>query len=246
MPTHQHGVRGLSIVITGAGSGIGRALAQGFLRDGARVVAADIREEGLAELKGAGALTQRCDVSRRPEVKALIEAAKRETGRVDVLFNNAGYGSRKRVSELEEGEFERLVAVHLFGTIYGMRFALPIMREQGFGRIINISSINGQTGQFGQVNYGAAKAGLLGFTKALAAESASKGITVHAVAPGYLATEMVAAMSVKVKDFLVERIPVGRLGEADETARCVVFLASDNAAFITGSTLSVNGGQHVS
>jgi len=154
--TKENEVRGLSIVITGAGSGIGRALAEGFLRDGARVVAADIREEGLAEL--AGALTQRCDVSRRSEVKALIEAAKRQTGRVDVLFNNAGYGIRKPVSELEEGEFERLLAVHLFGTIYGMRFALPIMRKQGFGRIINTLSRAAEVGGKSDSAYSAAKA----------------------------------------------------------------------------------------
>ena len=119
------------------------------------------------------------------------------------------------------------------------------MRSRGFGRVINISSVNGQKGQMGQANYSAAKAGDIGFTKALAQEGAFKGITVNAICPGYIATEMVMAVSEKIRDAIIAQIPVGRLGEADEVARCVVFLASDDAAFITGSTLSANGGQYL-
>jgi 2-hydroxycyclohexanecarboxyl-CoA dehydrogenase len=154
------GISGQTVVITGAGSGIGHAIALGFLRDGARVVGCDIREEGLARLAEKGALVQRTDVRSREQVAALIERARAETGRLDVLFNNAGFGSRKPVAELDEGELERMIEVHLYGSTYGMRFALPIMQSQGRGRIIQVLSRAAEVSGAGDSAYSAAKAGM--------------------------------------------------------------------------------------
>jgi NAD(P)-dependent dehydrogenase (short-subunit alcohol dehydrogenase family) len=177
-------VAGRTIVVTGAGSGIGRALAEGFLRDGARVVAADIRPEGLAPLEARGALVQVVDVSVRDQVRGLLERARAATGRVDVLFNNAGFGSRRAVADLEEGEFERMIAVHLFGTIHGMRFAIPIMREQGRGRIVNTLSRAAEVCGPLDSAYSAAKAATWAATRSAARECADADILINGLIPG--------------------------------------------------------------
>jgi acetoacetyl-CoA reductase len=162
-----------------------------------------------------------------------------------VLINNAGITRDAPFHKMSREQWSAVIDTNLSG-IFNMTHPLwNGMRDRGFGRVVNISSINGQKGQFAQANYSAAKAGDLGFTKALAQEGAKKGITVNAVCPGYIATEMVMAVPEKVRDSIIAQIPVGRLGEADEIARCVVFLASDDAGFVTGSTLTANGGQYL-
>ncbi len=173
-----------TIVITGAGSGIGKAFAEGFLKEGATVVAADINPQGLNSLNKLGAHTQITDVSSEKEVRAMIARAVQETGRVDVLFNNAGIGSRKRIEDLEDGEFERMVQIHLFGTIYGMKAAIPLMRKQEFGRIINTISRGAEAHFPGGSAYGAAKAGIYVATRIAAAELADSDILVNALIPG--------------------------------------------------------------
>lgn len=166
-------------------------------------------------------------------------------GPVDVLVNNAGITRDTAMHKMDEKKWRDVIITDLNSCFYMSRAVIESMRERGFGRIINISSMNGQLGQFGQTNYAAAKAGIFGFTKALARESAAKGITVNAVAPGYIATDMVKAVKEEVMKVIVAGIPVGRLGEPEEVARAVLFLAADEASFITGETLSVNGGQHM-
>ncbi len=177
-------IKGQTIVITGAASGIGQAIALGFLRDGAQVVACDIHDEGLAELAGLGAMTQETDVRSRDQVRALIDHAHAETGRVDALFNNAGFGSRKPVAELEAGEFERMIEVHLYGTLHGMRFAIPIMQAQGYGRIINTLSRAAEVSGANDSAYSAAKAGIWAATRSAARECAGSNILVNGLIPG--------------------------------------------------------------
>ena len=166
-------------------------------------------------------------------------------GPVEILVNNAGITRDAMLHKLAAEQWRAVIDTDLTACFNMCRAVIPGMRERGHGRIINISSINGQKGQLGQTNYAAAKAGLIGFTKALALESAAKGITVNAIAPGYIETDMVAAVSREVLDTIVAQIPVGRLGQPEEVARAVVFLANDDAGFITGSTLTVNGGQYM-
>ncbi len=173
-----------TVVVTGAGSGIGKAIAEGFLREGARVVAADVHPEGLASLEASGAITQVTDVRSDAEVRAMVSRAVDETGRIDALFNNAGIGSRTRVEDLADGEFENMVRIHLFGTVYGMRAAIPIMREQGYGRIVNTISRGAESDRPGGSAYGAAKAGMFVVTRIAAAELADTDILVNALIPG--------------------------------------------------------------
>jgi acetoacetyl-CoA reductase len=166
-----------------------------------------------------------------------------DLGPIEVLVNNAGITRDTTLHRMAAEQWNEVIAVNLSSCFNVTRAVIVSMRERGFGRIVNIASINGQKGQFGQVNYSASKAGIIGFTKALALEGAAKGITVNAVAPGYINTEMVAAVPEKVMEQIVAQVPVGRIGEAEEVARAVVFLVSDDAGYITGSTLSLNGGQ---
>jgi acetoacetyl-CoA reductase len=162
-----------------------------------------------------------------------------------VLVNNAGITRDSTMHKMTPTQWHQVIETNLTSCFNMCRCAIDGMRERGFGRIVNIGSINGQAGQYGQVNYAAAKSGIHGFTKALAQEGASKGITVNAIAPGYIDTEMVRAVPPNVLEKIVARIPVGRLGHAEEIARGVLFLVADEAGFVTGSTLSINGGQHM-
>ncbi len=173
---------------------------------------------------------------------AKIEA---EVGPIDVLINNAGITRDGTMHKMNFEQWNAVIQTNLTSCFNMCHGVLNGMRDRGFGRIVNIGSVNGQAGQYGQVNYAAAKSGIHGFTKALAQEGAAKGITVNAIAPGYIATEMVRAVPENVLEKIVARIPIGRLGEASEIARGVLFLTSDDAGFITGSTLSINGGQHM-
>ncbi len=175
-----------------------------------------------------------------------VAAVEAEIGAIDILVNNAGITRDAAFHKMALEQWRAVISTNLDSLFNVTRQVIEGMRQRGFGRIINISSVNGQKGQFGQSNYSAAKAGVLGFTKALALENAKKGITVNAVAPGYIATEMVMAVPEKVlKEMILPQIPVGRLGEPEEVARCVLFLASEDAGFITGATLTANGGQYM-
>jgi acetoacetyl-CoA reductase len=168
-----------------------------------------------------------------------------ELGPIDTLVNNAGITRDAVLHRMTEEQWSEVIRVNLASIFNMTRNVIEGMRDRSFGRIVNISSINGQKGQIGQSNYSAAKAGMIGFTKALAQENARKGVTVNAIAPGYIDTEMVAAVPQNVLEQIVASIPVGRLGMADEIARCVAFLAAEEAGYITGSTLTVNGGQYI-
>jgi acetoacetyl-CoA reductase len=168
-----------------------------------------------------------------------------EVGPIDILVNNAGVTRDGTLHRMSFDDWNEVMRINLGGCFNMAKATFPGMRDRGWGRIINIGSINGQAGQYGQVNYAAAKSGIHGFTKALAQEGAKFGVLVNAIAPGYIDTDMVAAVPEPVLDKIVAKIPVGRLGSAYEIARGVAFLASDNAGFITGSTMSINGGQHM-
>jgi len=174
-----------------------------------------------------------------------VAAIEGELGPIDVVVNNAGITRDGTLLKMTFEAWKEVLDVNLGGCFNTAKATFPGMRKRGWGRIVNIGSINGQAGQYGQVNYAAAKSGIHGFTKALAQEGAKFGVTVNAIAPGYIDTDMVAAVPADVLEKIVAKIPVGRLGQAEEIARAVVFLCSDEAGFITGSTMSVNGGQHM-
>ena len=192
-----------------------------------------------------GIAVYKWDVADFAACKAGLQKVEDDLGPVDILVNNAGITRDATLHHMPPEDWMAVINTNL-GSVFNMcRNAVPGMRQRGFGRIINVSSINGQKGQFGQTNYSAAKAGIIGFTKALALENAAKGITVNAVAPGYCDTDMVAAVSDNIIQQIVAATPVGRLGQPADIARAIAFLAADHADFITGSTLSVNGGEYM-
>jgi acetoacetyl-CoA reductase len=235
-------------LVTGGTRGIGKAVSIA-LKDAGYTVAANYagNDDAAAKFKEeTGIPVYKFDVGDFDAVSAAIAQIKSDLGPVEVLINNAGITRDVPLHKMTKEQWDAVINTNLSGLFNLSRNVIDDMRNAGFGRIVSISSINGQKGQFGQTNYSAAKAGDLGFTKALALETASKGITVNAIAPGYIATEMVMAVPKDVLDTkVIPQIPVGRLGQAEEIARCVVFLASDEAGFITGSTLSANGGQYM-
>jgi acetoacetyl-CoA reductase len=185
-------------------------------------------------------------VSSFAESAAAIKKIEEEQGRtIEILVNNAGITRDAAMHKMSDVQWNDVITTNLNSCFNLSRAVIEQMREKSFGRIVNISSINGQTGQFGQTNYSAAKAGVLGFTKALARETAAKGITVNSIAPGYIKTDMTAKVAEEVLKKIVSGIPVGRMGDAEEIARAVLFLIADEAGFITGETLSINGGQYM-
>jgi acetoacetyl-CoA reductase len=192
-----------------------------------------------------GIPTYRFDVGDYDACQAAVQNIESDVGAIEVLINNAGITRDGTMHKMTFEHWNQVIQTNLTSCFNMCHAVLNGMRERNFGRIVNIGSINGQAGQYGQVNYAAAKSGIHGFTKALAQEGAAKGITVNAIAPGYIATEMVRAVPENVLEKIVARIPVGRLGEASEIARGVMFLVGDDAGFVTGSTLSINGGQHM-
>lgn len=235
-------------LVTGGTRGIGKAISVALKEAGYTVVANYAgNDEAAAKFKDeTGIAVYKFDVGDFDAVADAVAKIKADVGAVEVLVNNAGITRDVPLHKMSKEQWDAVINTNLSGLFNLSRNVIDDMRGAGFGRIVSISSINGQKGQFGQTNYSAAKAGDLGFTKALALETASKGITVNAIAPGYIATEMVMAVPKEVLDTkVIPQIPVGRLGQAEEIARCVVFLASDEAGFITGSTLSANGGQYM-
>ena len=234
-------------LVTGGTRGIGEAISVG-LKEAGYTVAANFggnEEAAKAFSERTGISTYKCDVGDYEAVQAMIAQIESDLGPVEVLVNNAGITRDGTLHKMSPDRWDAVIQTNLTSLYNLSRNVIEGMRSRGFGRIINISSVNGQCGQMGQTNYAAAKAGVIGFTKSLAKEGAFKGITVNAITPGYIATEMVRAVPEPVLQKIIATIPVGRLGEASEIARCVTFLADDEAGFITGSTLSINGGQHM-
>ena len=232
-------------VVTGGTRGIGAAISKALKVAGCDVAASYAgNDEAAAKFKSeTGIAVIKFDVS---DYDACAKALG-EIGQVDILVNNAGITKDGMFHKMTKDQWYAVINTNLNSLFNMCRPVIDGMRERGFGRIINISSINGQKGQMGQTNYSAAKAGDIGFTKALAQENANKGITVNVICPGYIATEMVMAVPKDVLEkSIIPQIPVKRLGQPEEIARCVVFLASDDAGFITGSTISANGGQYMS
>ena len=235
-------------LVTGGTRGIGEAISVALKEAGWKVAANyGGNDEAASKFKErTGIAVYKWDVADFEACKQGIAKVEAELGPVEILVNNAGITRDTTLHRMTPEQWSDVIRTNLDSLFNMTRGVIEGMRERNFGRIVNISSINGQKGQFGQSNYSAAKAGLIGFTKAVAQENAAKGITVNAVAPGYIGTEMVRAVPEEVlKTKILPLIPVGRLGEPEEVARCVVFLASDEAGFITGSTLSANGGQYM-
>jgi len=234
-------------LVTGGTRGIGKAITERLARDGFKVAANFAGNEEAAARCAAelGIKAYKWDVGDYDACAAGIAAVTNDLGPVDVLVNNAGITKDAVLHRMTRQQWDDVIRVDLTSAFNLCRLTIEGMRERGYGRIVNISSINGQKGQIGQVNYSAAKAGLIGFTKALAQENAKKGITVNVICPGYIDTDMVAAVPEKVLEGIIATIPVGRLGKAGEIAACVSFLAGPDAGFITGATLTANGGQYI-
>jgi acetoacetyl-CoA reductase len=233
--------------VTGGTRGIGRAISARLKAEGYNVAAGYAGNEAAAQAcaNELGVLVVKGNVSSFADCAGAVAKVESEFGPIDVLVNNAGITRDAVLHRMTEAHWNEVIHVNLASIFNMTRNVIEGMRERNYGRIVNISSINGQKGQIGQTNYSAAKAGMIGFTKALAQENAKKGITVNVIAPGYIDTEMVSSVPKAVLDQIVANIPVGRLGMAEEIARCVAFLAAEDAAFITGATLTVNGGQYI-
>lgn len=234
-------------LVTGGTRGIGEAICLHLKEAGYTVVAnyGGNDEKAKAFSEETGIPVYKFDVGSLSACEEAVAQIEAEIGPIEVLVNNAGITRDGTMHKMSYEQWYDVVRTNLGSCFYVTRCLINGMRERGFGRIVNIGSINGQAGQYGQVNYAAAKSGIHGFTKALAQECAPKGITVNAIAPGYVATDMVRAVPEPVLEKIVAKIPVGRLGDADDIARGVAFLVDDGAGFITGSTLSINGGQHM-
>src|SRR5690348_7551412 len=234
-------------IVTGGTRGIGRAVSVALKKAGYKVAAAYGGNEEAARkfTRETDIPSFKFDVADFKSCEAGVKRIEQELGPIDILINNAGITRDAVLHKMTPQHWNEVIATNLSSCFNMCRLVIDGMRERHFGRIVNIGSINGQAGQYDQVNYAAAKAGIHGFTKALALEGASRGITVNAIAPGYIETDMVRAVPANVLDKIIARIPVGRLGRPEEIARTVVFLASDDAGFITGSTLSINGGQYM-
>jgi len=235
-------------VVTGASRGIGRSMAETYARAGAHVICVSRNEDALNvvadEIKsnGGSASVTAINVSNLEAFQNLIKDTTDTYGSVDILVNNAGITRDTLIVRMSEEDWDTVIDVNLKGAFNGIKAVTRTMMKQRFGRIINISSVVGLTGNAGQVNYAASKAGLIGLTKATAKEIGSRGITVNCIAPGYIATDMTGQMDDKAKDLLISQIPLGRIGSPDDIAATALFLASDEAGYITGQTLTVDGG----
>ena len=230
---NQLDFKGRTAIVTGGMQGIGAAIVKRLEASGAKVRIWDLDAP------------EKVDVADPGSVERATARAVADLGKIDVLVNNAGIARDGTLHKMSFEDWNEVMRINLGGCFNMAKATFPGMRERGWGRIVNIGSVNGQAGQYGQVNYAAAKSGIHGFTKALAQEGAKFGVTVNAIAPGYIDTDMVAAVPQPVLDKIISGIPVGRLGHADEIARGVAFFVSENSTFVTGSPMSINGGQHM-
>lgn len=241
---------GRTAVVTGGAQGLGYAIAEQFIAEGARVIVGDLdleRTRAAAEALGGADVARavRCDVTSGAEVDALVGAAVEEFGTLDVMVNNAGITRDATLRKMTEEQFDEVIAVHLKGTWNGTRAAAAVMRERGRGAIVNMSSISGKVGLIGQTNYSAAKAGIVGLTKAAAKELARLGVRVNAIQPGLIRSAMTEAMPQRIWDAKLAEVPMGRAGEPKEVATVALFLASDLSSYMTGTVLEVTGGRHI-
>lgn len=241
---------GQTAVITGGAQGLGYAIAERFISEGARVVLGDLNldatKEAVETLGGADvARAVKCDVTAYADVDALVEAALVEFDRFDIMVNNAGITRDATLRNMTEDDFDQVISVHLKGTWNGLKKAASIMREQKRGAIVNMSSISGKVGMIGQTNYSAAKAGIVGMTKAASKELAHLGVRVNAIQPGLIRSAMTEAMPQRIWDSKVAEVPLGRAGEPYEVANVALFLASDLSSYMTGTVLEVTGGRHL-
>ena len=240
-------LKGKVAMVTGSSRGIGNAVAKKYLQEGAKVILIDRNEEGvqksIEDMKQYGdAVGYAMDVTDRARVQEVFETVVRDHGTLDILVNNAGITQDAQLYKMSEDQWDSVINVNLKGVFNCAQEAVKIMREKKTGSIINISSVVGLYGNFGQVNYAATKSGVIGMTKSIAKEVGRKNVTVNAVAPGFIMTEMTAKMPEKVLDMMREKAPLGRLGEPEDIANACLFLASDEARFVTGTVLSVDGG----
>ena len=244
-------LEGKTVVVTGASSGMGKAIVELFVKEGANVVAVARRMERLEELAGAlkdapgRVLPFRGDMSRAEDNEAMIDAAVKEFGRLDVLVNNAGVTRDNLLLRMSEEDYDRVLDTNLKGAVFCCKAVARPMMRQRYGRIVNLSSVVGLRGNAGQVNYSASKAGLIGLTKSLAKELASRGVTAHAVAPGFIETDMTNALPEAARSAMAAGIPARRPGLPEEVARAVAFFAREDAGYITGQVLCVDGGMAV-
>jgi 3-oxoacyl-[acyl-carrier protein] reductase len=236
-------------IVTGAAQGIGRAIAEALARRGADVVVADLNVEKaeatakeIAADTGRRAIAVQVDVADNASAKAMIDRAIAEFGRIDILVNNAGTTRDNLIMRMKEADWDLVLNVNLKGAFNCSKAAIRPMMKQHYGRIVNITSVSGLAGQAGQTNYSSSKAGLIGFTKALAKEVGSRSITVNAVAPGFIETALTADLPQDLKDWAIQMTPVGRFGKPEDVANAVAFLVADESSFITGQVLSVDGG----
>jgi 3-oxoacyl-[acyl-carrier protein] reductase len=241
---------GQTAVITGGAQGLGFAIAEQFIAEGARVVLGDLNldatEEAVNKLGGADvARAVRCNVTAYADVDALVDSAIEQFGRFDIMVNNAGITRDATLRKMTEEEFDQVISVHLKGTWNGLKKASSVMREQKSGAIVNMSSISGKVGMIGQTNYSAAKAGIVGMTKAASKELAHLGVRVNAIQPGLIRSAMTEAMPQRIWDSKVAEVPLGRAGEPSEVAKVALFLASDLSSYMTGTVLEVTGGRHL-
>jgi 3-oxoacyl-[acyl-carrier protein] reductase len=241
---------GQTAVITGGAQGLGFAIAEQFVAEGARVVLGDLNvdatQDAVDKLGGADvARAVKCNVTAYADVDALVDAAIEQFGRFDIMVNNAGITRDATLRKMTEDEFDQVISVHLKGTWNGLKKASTVMREQKSGAIVNMSSISGKVGMIGQTNYSAAKAGIVGMTKAASKELAHLGVRVNAIQPGLIRSAMTEAMPQRIWDSKVAEVPLGRAGEPSEVAKVALFLASDLSSYMTGTVLEVTGGRHL-
>ncbi|MCD7737521.1 MAG: 3-oxoacyl-[acyl-carrier-protein] reductase [Lachnospiraceae bacterium] len=240
---------GKTAVVTGGSRGIGRAICVELARRGANVVLCARSVEGAAretaDLCGSNVIVVPCNVADAADVKNLMETAREAFGRIDILVNNAGITRDGLLMRMKEEDFDAVIATNLKGAFLCMKEVSGVMMRQRYGRIVNISSVVGIHGNAGQMNYAASKAGVIGMTKSMARELGSRGVTVNAVAPGFIDTDMTAALSEKTKGKMEEQIPLKRIGAPEDVAKAVAFLVSDEASYITGQVLCVDGGMGI-